>query len=227
MDYETDDDARLILEHAFGAYEEKCTAAAEAEEEEEEDECLEVSRGNVFLRISRDHRLGGIVIAFRGTDSCRDWVHNLSRRQTPFVGTTSVHSGFVKHVAVVYADILQYIRRTRHNNDHGSIYVVGHSLGGAAAVVCGARLVCDFPGTRVRVVTAGAPRVGDSAFRNWYIRQRCLSIVRYENPRDPVPKVPYWGYYHVGERRVVYCDDTAWYRPRTAHSVETYTRSMF
>ena len=98
-----------------------------------------------------------LVVAIPGThpDDPLDWIRDLRTlpRLFPVVGVC--HSGFGSGGTAVAAYVLAAVR-----GDARLMTVVGHSLGGAMALIVGARLIAA--GYRVRIVTFGAPRV---AFR--------------------------------------------------------------
>jgi len=75
------------------------------------------------------------------------------------------------------------------------IWFTGHSLGAALATLAAAR----WAGTR-GLVTFGAPRIGDSAFRD----AASVPTWRVVNNNDAVCRIPPWPYRHVGER--IYVD---------------------
>ncbi len=68
------------------------------------------------------------------------------------------------------------------------LYLTGHSLGGAVAVLAAARLVdMGVPGEQIEVITFGAPAVGSEAFARAY--EQKISVERIVMPGDPVKGV--------------------------------------
>ena len=104
------------------------------------------------------------------------------------VKNVEVHSGFLGELNKVWKTIKNNIEK-----DVGSLplYVTGHSLGGAMAMLAGMRHSFE------KVTTFGEPRVGihiDKAFKS-------NSHTRYINGDDPVTKLPpelFYGYDHHG-----------------------------
>lgn len=80
------------------------------------------------------------------------------------------------------ANFLQTLRQ----DPQAKLILTGHSLGGAAAVLMGARLInCGIGPERIRVVTFGAPAVGNKAFAEEYGKK--LDLVRVTNTGDFIP----------------------------------------
>lgn len=70
------------------------------------------------------------------------------------------------------------------------IYIVGHSLGGALAMLSGQLLLShDTKGYRdtLSICTFGAPRTGNNGFAEWF---NGVDVVRYVNSEDTVPTLP-------------------------------------
>jgi hypothetical protein len=70
------------------------------------------------------------------------------------------------------------------------IFITGHSLGGALAMLAGFLLLShDLDGYRqnLSICTFGAPRVGNEDFGFWF---KDVDVVRYVNTEDVVPTVP-------------------------------------
>ena len=147
---------------------------------------------------------GGLMtIAFRGTDSKRDWASNFmfGKKAIPYDNAASrirVHEGFLnayKSPAVrerIQGMITGKVRRLR---------ITGHSRGAALAILCAVDLNYNFPDRCIEAVVFGCPRVGNAAFAKSYNR-RVFSTLRVDNGGDVVAHVPPWlmGYRHVGVR---------------------------
>jgi hypothetical protein len=88
------------------------------------------------------------------------------------------------------------------------IMTVGHSLGGALAVLEGVFLRTQLPSASVKVVTYGLPRVGNQAFADW-VDAHIPDLTHITHAHDPIPIVPgrFLGYHHPhGE---IHIDDNA------------------
>lgn len=141
--------------------------------------------------VSDDHE---DFLAIRGTESCRypttfwgrvknawDVVRDLRIFPWPVrIQDTEYHghSGFVRGATRIF-------KKVRHSyQPNRPINVVGHSLGGALALVVGLLLASN--GFVVNIITFGAPRV---FFSKITIPENC-SITMYRNGRDIVTHVP-------------------------------------
>jgi hypothetical protein len=137
------------------------------------------------------------LLAFRGTQSVANCLTDLeatlvSRR--PYPGR--VHSGFAKAVEEVLPSVRKLLPSSAHTK---SLWLTGHSLGGAMATLASVRLA--KAGYNVRAVyTYGSPRVGDRIFRHLYHWPN----YRFVCGNDLVPHLPfYWCYKHVGHPRLM------------------------
>ncbi len=113
-----------------------------------------------------------MVFVFRGTEGLTeagrvDWATNsqfqLTEVDLPGLGVVNVHRGFWGALDAIYADMVA------HADEHPDvpIWITGHSLGGAMALLAAARLHVD--GYEVGGVhTFGAPLVGDAALQSAY-----------------------------------------------------------
>lgn len=127
------------------------------------------------------------VVSFRGTQQTRDWITNLNFAQDPVdkpgkgPGRTigHVHSGFNRAFRSVEVQTRGYLRDLRSI----PLYLTGHSLGGALAVLATWYLSSD---SLAACYTFGSPRVGDHGLLNHFR----TPIYRIVNGADPVPLVP-------------------------------------
>ncbi len=78
------------------------------------------------------------------------------------------------------------------------IYVTGHSLGGALAILATLDIKMQFPGTRVAMYNFGSPRVGDPLFAHIY-DESVRNSYRVVHDGDRSPEQPHEGYQHVGK----------------------------
>lgn len=107
-------------------------------------------------------KLKAIVIAIRGTVlSFKNFKADLDYYQIPYEKYTSakVHRSFYHGFKAIEATLLQNMAAITKKYPNVPIYITGHSLGGALAVLAGAELVSSYNITAV--YTYGEPRVGD------------------------------------------------------------------
>lgn len=129
-----------------------------------------------------------IVIAFRGTElDATDIKTDIQAWPVPWCGTFA-HRGFKKALLSVWPQIRDKLSE-RIKIDR-RIYLTGHSMGGALAVACAAKMVKEGI-VPANLTTFGAPRV---FFKG---AQSALSNIpgkRHIFDTDPVPKVPFRGF---------------------------------
>lgn len=127
------------------------------------------------------------ILAFRGTQSFGSVLQDLKliRRRTP---EGRLHAGFADGYADVHDKVVSRLRRISAER----VWLTGHSLGGALAVVGADRL--DQAGFDVAgVVTFGQPMVAMPDLARVLARRFRGRSVAFENGGDPVPRavLPY------------------------------------
>jgi triacylglycerol lipase len=160
------------------------------------------------------------ILAFRGTASVKDWMTDLHSTPVRFswifqggpeVG--DIHAGFGHALAdgwqKVIAAVLQVapqpaVADTESADARRTLWITGHSLGGALATLAGTAFSL-LPNRVIRPVsgiyTFGQPRIGLHNFCDNYSRLLSLKTFRLVNNKDLVPRVPFrgWDYSDVGE----------------------------
>lgn len=146
-----------------------------------------------FLAANKDHAL----LSFRGTDEESNLLGSLSYGQRRW-GAGRAHGAMADSVESVWTPLLAGLYDTGAMEK--TLWLTGHSLGGAYAVLCAARLEAEgFE--PFFAATFGAPRVLDPAAAQSFE----TPLYRFENNEDLVPAMP-WpsladSYVHVGERK--------------------------
>lgn len=126
-----------------------------------------------------------VCLAFCGTNDWTDMLTNISVLPLPHAWGR-VHGGFLGALRRVDEEILAFIAGMMRARER-ELWITGHSLGGALAVLMAARLQeaeLDVSG----VYTFGQPKTGDKDFKQHYNRvlgDRTWRVV-YRN--DPVPR---------------------------------------
>ncbi|QYK47570.1 MAG: lipase family protein [Phycisphaeraceae bacterium] len=144
------------------------------------------AQGYVFS----DHET--VIIAFRGTEPTKpaDWLADLKYEPKKWHGVEGlVHHGIAAYVDSIWEQMTERIKEVRTSGQ--ALWLTGHSLGGAMAVLAAARLAVEHPEISVHgVVTFGQPRVGDAGFAGAYSGVLGERTVRCVNNRDIVVRVP-------------------------------------
>ncbi|MFF2730335.1 lipase family protein [Streptomyces sp. NPDC058008] len=133
-----------------------------------------------------------IIIAFRGTEpvQIKDWLSDITTPPVPGpAGTGYIHHGFGEALDSIYSEVKSALAEFRNNGQ--SVWFTGHSLGGALALLAGARTYLEEPRLAADgVYTYGQPRVCDrllAAACNKGFKDR---IYRFVNNNDIVPQMP-------------------------------------
>jgi triacylglycerol lipase len=143
-----------------------------------------------------------IVVVFRGTQDELDWKTHVNARLVALQGGTRVHTGFFQAYWPIRDAMFEFIKRAIAAKPR-PIYVTGHSLGGALALMATAELANDDDATvrdcAAACYTFGCPRAGDASF-DMYVK---APLYRITNGVDLVPAIPpaILGYRHVGDTR--------------------------
>ncbi len=127
------------------------------------------------------------VLAFRGTETLRDWIKNINLPLAAFAGGGRVHGGFLRGLDSVWPEIERALAGM-----NCPLYFTGHSLGGALATVAAAR---HRPHA---LYTFGSPRPGDETFAG-IVRCPAYRIVHSSDVVTALPDEAL-DYRHVGTR---------------------------
>lgn len=135
-----------------------------------------------------------LVLAFRGTEKkVSDWLTD-ARCVPTIEGRSKVHTGFLeaftkntnaegKTVQQVVKQVLAKEETRDGNGDPLPLFITGHSLGGALALLATRLVASNVNGA---CYTFGAPRVGNYE----YFRSVKTPVFRIVNSSDIVPRVP-------------------------------------
>jgi len=151
-----------------------------------------------------------IVVAFRGTQPNQpmDWFADFRATCDPWdhKDAGKVHSGFYSALRKVWGVTLangEVLPRRLVNRGSKTIWITGHSLGGALAELCAAQALFVSKIPVQGVYTFGQPRVGTKDFADAVNGKLGSGIFRFVNDRDIVPRVPLFsmGFCHYGSQR--------------------------
>jgi hypothetical protein len=162
-----------------------------------------------FIR-SQCGRLG--ILGFRGTEprNIINWLTDASVRVRGFKGLGHIHGGFYRNVESIWDDIVQAIEdalagRPAHSPDGNggvrdlppleALYITGHSLGAAMAVVTAGEIFADSAYShwkkRIRgIYTYGQPMVGDASFASSAQTLFGDLLFRHVYAHDLIPRLP-------------------------------------
>ena len=146
------------------------------------------------------------MVAFRGSeipnaiDGFKDWLLTNARNflvmpegqlGTDFVAAgvgTRFHRGFLSALHEIWTPLFRAVDAAQLELER-PLWVTGHSLGGAIALMSAWRFERNFLKVH-QVYTFGAPMIGNPAAAEAFKNQFPGRIFRYVDTRDPVPKLP-------------------------------------
>jgi len=159
-----------------------------------------------------------IIIIFRGSETRIDWFSNFNivlenmrtptlvkeKLKKPMSKTVKVHKGFYQYIFDNSEVDVQRYDKIREDieplmEDGYSVYVTGHSLGGALATITAFKLAGTHQEWLPRPITAitfASPITGTTGYRKAF--EQCekdglLRHLRVVLPEDPVPTIPPFG----------------------------------
>ena len=146
-----------------------------------------------------------LYLGFKYTDSKKDWWQNfffLPRLARPYQNmavTWFVHAGFRLKWKAIKDQVHKVIVENIYQVDR--IVIVGHSQGGASAVLAHEYVKFNFPRCSVETTTFGAPRAV-FFWNSRKIKPRFEGITSYHTYMDIVPHLPpkIFGYKDVGKK---------------------------
>jgi predicted lipase len=154
-----------------------------------------------------------LIVIVGGTTSLKDLKQDLLFGQTtvPYDNKDTkirVHRGFIG--SYKYDGVRGRIHDTIKKYSPKSVFLTGHSYGGALVVLAAVDIQYNF-NIPVTVVTFGCPKVGNKYFAESY-RKRVPDTIALQNNNDFMYKMPplIFGYCestpftHIGERRTVF-----------------------
>lgn len=163
-----------------------------------------ISVGNTQVYVAQN--ADNIVVAFRGTESpvtfegLKDWLLsdavNLLILPTGRLGTdfaaagvgARFHQGFIDALSDVWVPLSSTVQEELKRSDR-PLWITGHSLGGALAVLSAWLFTRKFVNVH-QVYTFGGPMIGNVEASKAFDRELSGKVFRYVNGPDPVPKLP-------------------------------------
>ncbi|MDF2921928.1 MAG: hypothetical protein K0R57_842 [Paenibacillaceae bacterium] len=176
-----------------------------------------------YLAESRSH----IIIAFRGTEDWNDLKRNMAAAQVDFPLSKQggkTHKGYTELYVSLRPGILLALKQCARNKP---LYIAGHSLGGALASLCALDPAVAKGRPAVKLVTFGAPRIGDGTFADALHSQTGQSIRIYLEG-DLVPNMPprsLLGFTYVHAKSGFPVKDTQ-RTPISRHGISAYAMAL-
>lgn len=164
-----------------------------------------------YVAVSGDeetHRIGrrDILVAWRGTVAPCEWYEDFKRKLEPTgQGDAKVEHGFLsiytsksdstrynktsvsEQVMKEVTKLVQYYKQK--GEEEVSLTITGHSLGGALALLNAYEAASTIPDLPVTVISFGAPRVGNLAFKD-ELDKLGVKTLRIVAKQDLVPRMP-------------------------------------
>ncbi|WP_308312599.1 lipase family protein [Streptomyces sp. ISL-11] len=139
-----------------------------------------------------------IITAFRGTEPAqiRDWLSDATTPPWPGPANKGfVHYGFGEALESVFPEVKKTLAEFRDNGQ--TVWFTGHSLGGALAMLAGARLYFEDPNLLADgVYTFGQPRTCDLTLAGACDKAFTRRTYRFVNNNDIVAQLPPEPVYH-------------------------------
>jgi predicted lipase len=147
-----------------------------------------------------------VLVAFRGSESpatsdgFKDWLltnaNNFLILPQGRIGTdfaaagvgARFHSGFLTALADIWDPLFAAVDAAMQKEER-PLWLTGHSLGGALALLAAWRFVRQFVPVH-QICTFGAPMIGNAAAAAAFEKEFPGKIFRYVDDRDMVPKLP-------------------------------------
>ena len=183
--------SRLMLELSKIAYKDPVEANKELAEMGFQSESIGSGSMNGYVASNGDHA----VILLRGTESnASDIVQDLRfLKRTRKNG--SMHGGFT----IGYEGMHGQVQKLLEQYNAKKVWITGHSLGGALAVVCANNIIEDARFEIAGVMTFGQPKVVREDMRSFLEPKLDGKYVFFVNDMDPVTRVvaPYVHFGHM------------------------------
>lgn len=138
-----------------------------------------------------------ILVCFTGSQNLKDWLADVDAHMIDLPRIGRCHEGIHRQLSALWLRIMVVVQRS--DIALLPIYVAGHSLGGALAMLFSVLL--DHETDRRRVAggyTFGAPRFGDRRLARLIPK----TVWRIINGADIVPRLPLWS---LGWPKHVFC----------------------
>ncbi|MFO1462904.1 MAG: lipase family protein [bacterium] len=138
-------------------------------------------------------RGSSIYLVFRGTKTIVEWLDDADVAQVRYDFVSSgglTEAGFTKVYATIESDLVATVQQLAQSGNFTTLYVTGHSLGGALAVLAAPQLAAQTTFTVPVLYTFAGPRAGNPHFVAQTYAPLVTTSWRVVNTNDLVPKLP-------------------------------------
>lgn len=171
-----------------------------------------------------------IIVAFRGTQPGMpaDWLDDFqASHETWGHPAGTVHKGFYEALRAVWGarDGHEILPKRLIERGNRTVWVAGHSLGGALAMLCAAQAFFVHHVPIQGCYTFGQPRVGSESFAKAVHNAFGARVYRHINDRDIVARVPLFSmrYRHYGAE--IFFDHSG-ARAENTHGIENLAGAL-
>ncbi len=133
-----------------------------------------------------------IYVVFRGTVTISEWISDATLSQVNYTDVANggkTETGFTAVYDSIRQAIMQKVTSLAAAGSYTTLYITGHSLGGALSTLAAPDLAAHTSFNHPIVYTFAGPRAGDPTFASVYNNAIATSW-RVVNTNDEVPKLP-------------------------------------
>ena len=152
---------------------------------------------NTFVYTTYNRLDNEVIVVFRGTNGkdYMNWLTNSWGFKVEYEKggnpNVKVHSGFKAAYDAVKDQMLRDVMQQINEHSSASVFVTGHSLGGALAVLAALDIKKAIGSRKIHLYTYGQPRVGNSDFADYVFSllsgDQYIRVVHYD---DAIPHLP-------------------------------------
>ena len=210
-------DCILLVECLYGVF---CAQEANSRLSRKQFRCGQYVVQSIHKRFTCLRLHNTLVLCFHGSalqlslasgriipsaQTIQDWQANINIILTPapdIVPSGLLHSGFLSCFREIQIALDEAVRPAQSKNL--TVWLTGHSLGGALALICGLYLARRL---QVCICTMGSPRIGDAEANNSL--RNISHIFNLQTALDPFPRTPGYGFgYSDNEGRTIKINNT-------------------
>lgn len=149
--------------------------------------------------VAVDRARGLTVLAFRGSESIRNWIADLDfgKTEIDLCPDCRAHRGFWESWSEARTGVMAALTTAAQTYPASKVVVTGHSLGGAIASLAATEI--RNTGINVDLYTYGAPRIAGGSLSDYITNQNRGENFRVTHTDDVVPRTPpsFLDYEHI------------------------------